>query len=254
MRAERPGRHAAGLDRRQHRLEVLARRVAAGVERRLALVELGVGEGDVALDDAEEDAGTPVRDVAEAPLHRRGVAGGVDHHVEEVASRDLPSAAPARPRRPRPSRPRRARGGRRRAGRRGRRAPTVAAPRALAKISAAMPIGPAPDHQHPVALPGRRAPHGVGADGEELDHRGLVEPTGRRPAPGCARAPPGIRTGRRRRGRRGRGCSGSSWSCRGGRRRSARRRCRGSRRPSGPARSALPGRRLDHLAARARGR
>ena len=51
----------------------------------------------------------------------------------------------------------------------------TAAPRALAKIAQAMPIGPAPTIR--TSLTGRdfAASHGVGADGEEFGHRGLVE-------------------------------------------------------------------------------
>ncbi len=84
-----PGRNLAGRDLAHDLGEVVGLRVAAREERRLALVELRVREGDVVPHDAHQDVASAVPDEAEAALHRADVAGRVDHHVEAVAGREV---------------------------------------------------------------------------------------------------------------------------------------------------------------------
>ncbi len=66
------------------------KRVAAADQRHLALVEFGIGEGDVVLDDTDEDQCSAMRDMGEGRLHRLGVAGCVEDHVEAFAAGRLP--------------------------------------------------------------------------------------------------------------------------------------------------------------------
>src|SRR3954451_18436664 len=72
-------------DRRQDFLEILDGGVAAALERHLALVEIGIGEADVGADHAHQDQRAAMRHPAEALLHGRRVAGGVEDEIEEVA-------------------------------------------------------------------------------------------------------------------------------------------------------------------------
>ena len=135
---------AARADRRQHLAEILDRGVAAALERQLALVEVGVGEADVGADHAHEHQRAAMRHPAEALLHRPGVAGGVEHEVEEVAAGEVAQAARPCRRPPASLHPDRGHRGRKPAGRRAGRGRSTSAPRALANRAVAMPIGPAP--------------------------------------------------------------------------------------------------------------
>ncbi len=78
-------RYLARADRRDHVLEIGARRVAAADQHHLALVEFRVREGDVVLDDADHDHHAAMRDVSEGGLHRMAVSGRVVDDVETRA-------------------------------------------------------------------------------------------------------------------------------------------------------------------------
>ena len=59
--------------------------VAAGKKRGFALVEFGIGKGDVVAHDANKHIASAVGDEAETALHGASIAGRVDHHIEKVA-------------------------------------------------------------------------------------------------------------------------------------------------------------------------
>src|SRR4051794_41079915 len=73
-------------DRRQDLAEILDGGVAAALERDLALVEVGIGEADIGADYAHQDQRAAMRHPAEALLHGRRVAGGVEDEIEEVVA------------------------------------------------------------------------------------------------------------------------------------------------------------------------
>ena len=56
-------RNLSRAQHREHRVEIGARRVAAAEQRRLALVKLGIGEGNLAEHDADEHISPAVRDI-----------------------------------------------------------------------------------------------------------------------------------------------------------------------------------------------
>ena len=148
-------------------------RVAAADQRHLALVEFRVGKDDVVLDDADQHQRAAMRDMGEGRLHRGGVAGGVENHVEPFAAgrfahqfgdRCLGAVE------------------RRRSRVRFRRNPAA---RVLMSSSAHVEPGDAgeqrraeadragADDQRAGAGFGAGAPHGMRADGEEFDRRGI---------------------------------------------------------------------------------
>ena len=56
-------RNLSGAQHRKHHFEIGARRVAAAEQRRLSLVELGIGEGNLAEHDTDEHVSPAVRDI-----------------------------------------------------------------------------------------------------------------------------------------------------------------------------------------------
>ena len=168
-------RNFSRAQHRKHRVEIGARRVAAAEQRRLALVELGIGEGDLAEHDADEHIGAAVRDIEKARVHRLGGARAIEHAIEEVARGER--AEPLARVRARASRHDRRRSHR-----------AQKSSRSCARVEhrhlGAARLGedragdadrPGADDQN--SLPGCdfAASHGMGADGEEFRHRGLVE-------------------------------------------------------------------------------
>ncbi len=167
-------RHLAGAHGCHDGLEIFRRGIAAAEQRGFALVELGVGELDVALHDRDEHVAATVRDEAEAPFHRAGIAGGIEHDVEEFTAGDagefrlIPIAQ---------------RHGRCDAHLLQGEIQPVLAPIDGRDLGTAQPgedhrgqpDGARPHDEH--ALAGRHgaASHGMGADGEKLQHRRLVQ-------------------------------------------------------------------------------
>ncbi|KAH0440584.1 hypothetical protein KCU90_g2783, partial [Aureobasidium melanogenum] len=77
----------AGAHRLNDRFEVLERRIAAAEQGGFALMEFRVGKTDRVGHDGNEYIPAAMSDELEAALHCLGVAGRVEHHVEEVALR-----------------------------------------------------------------------------------------------------------------------------------------------------------------------
>src|SRR5207245_3968608 len=68
--------------------ELAARGVAGAEEGQLAAVEVGVVEGNVALEQADEDQPAAVGDIREGALHRLAASGGVEDGRGQVAASD----------------------------------------------------------------------------------------------------------------------------------------------------------------------
>jgi hypothetical protein len=86
MGAQRVGRNAPRAQRCEDFVEILPRRIAAAEQRRLALVKLGISEGDGIAHDADQDIGAAMGDIIEAGVHRLGAAGGVENAIEKFFS------------------------------------------------------------------------------------------------------------------------------------------------------------------------
>ena len=155
-------------------VEIGPRRVAAAEQRRLALVELRIGERDVAQHDADQHVAAAMGDESEAGVHRRRRAGAVEHAIEEIAAGQRPqpvARALARldrmfdaDRLARESEPVGARVEHRH----------VAAARAGEDRGREADRAGADDHDL-LAGRDRAAPRRMRADGEKLGHRRLVE-------------------------------------------------------------------------------
>src|SRR5450830_470497 len=168
------GGHLASAHGAQHGFEVFGGGVAAAQQGGFALVELGVLESECFAHHRDQHVLAAMGHKAKAALNGFGIAGGIEHQVKELVMGGsgqlgliaLPQGHGARH-----------------------------AQLALAEVEAVLAAveggdfgtaqagedhgghadGPGTDHQHALAGLHPAPPHRMGADGQELDHGGLVE-------------------------------------------------------------------------------
>ena len=154
-------------------IEVGAQRIAAADQRHFALVEFRIGKADVVLDDADQHQRSAMRDMGKGRLHRLGVAGGIEDHIEAFAAGCLPDQIGHRAARAVEGLESRVRLRRKPSRSLLMSSSVTSSPAMRAKMAVPSPIGPAP--MTSVRAPGStlRAPHGMRADGQELDGGGV---------------------------------------------------------------------------------
>src|SRR5215207_11721257 len=88
MRNPRLRVDSSGFDQANDVPKRVRSRIAARTDRELTPVEIRIAEGDVALNQTDEDDATPVRGEVKRAGHRFSIAGRVEHNCGQLSATD----------------------------------------------------------------------------------------------------------------------------------------------------------------------